>query len=190
MFSCIIDLHCTWLFFWIYSLNLCPYRFRKFGLSFSYSKNVFSLNGTFRCRLTNCQGFFLIPLHLSYVQLRYTLSCHSPEDLADLTSNMVLLQKTVTRSLEHRQACWQFHKMVHSVSVSCSYTCLEFIDECNVVYLPPATKLGQGNIFRSVCQEFCSQGGGGLQAHYQGGGWGVWLGAGGALSIEHALGMH
>ena len=26
--------------------------------------------------------------------------------------------------------------------------------------LPPATKLGQGNIFRSVCQEFCSRGGG------------------------------
>ena len=26
--------------------------------------------------------------------------------------------------------------------------------------LPPATKLGQGNIFRSVCQEFCPQGGG------------------------------
>ena len=26
--------------------------------------------------------------------------------------------------------------------------------------LPPATKLGQGNIFRNVCQEFCSQGGG------------------------------
>ena len=25
--------------------------------------------------------------------------------------------------------------------------------------LPPATKLGQGNIFRSVCQELCSQGG-------------------------------
>ena len=24
-------------------------------------------------------------------------------------------------------------------------------------FLPPATKLGQGNIFRSVCQEFCSQ---------------------------------
>ena len=24
-----------------------------------------------------------------------------------------------------------------------------------VVLLPPATKLGQGNIFRSVCQEFC-----------------------------------
>ena len=28
-------------------------------------------------------------------------------------------------------------------------------------FLLPATKLGQGNIFRSVCQEFCSQGGGG-----------------------------
>ena len=27
-------------------------------------------------------------------------------------------------------------------------------------FLPPATKLGQGNIFRSVCQEFCPQGGG------------------------------
>ena len=27
--------------------------------------------------------------------------------------------------------------------------------------LPPATKLGQGNIFRSMCQEFCPQGGGG-----------------------------
>ena len=49
----------------------------------------------------------------------------------------------------------------------------------------PATKLGQGNIFRSVCQEFCSQGGGGggipaciagLQAHTQGGSWGVWPG--------------
>ena len=29
-----------------------------------------------------------------------------------------------------------------------------------VVYLSPATKLGQGNIFRSVCQEFYPQGGG------------------------------
>ena len=28
-------------------------------------------------------------------------------------------------------------------------------------FLPAATKLGQGNIFRSVCQEFCPQGGGG-----------------------------
>ena len=30
-----------------------------------------------------------------------------------------------------------------------------------LIVLPPATKLGQGrsNIFRSVCQEFCSQGG-------------------------------
>ena len=28
------------------------------------------------------------------------------------------------------------------------------------ILLPLATKLGQGNIFRSVCQEFCPQGGG------------------------------
>ena len=27
-----------------------------------------------------------------------------------------------------------------------------------VLLLPPAMKLGQGNIFRSVCQEFCPQG--------------------------------
>ena len=40
--------------------------------------------------------------------------------------------------------------------------------------LLPTMKLGQGNIFRSVCQEFCPQGG--LQAHTQGEGWGVWLG--------------
>ena len=33
--------------------------------------------------------------------------------------------------------------------------------------LPPATKLGQGNIFRSVCQEFCPQAGGGCA--WQGG---------------------
>ena len=30
-----------------------------------------------------------------------------------------------------------------------------------LLFLPPATKLGQGNIFRSVCQEFCSRRGGG-----------------------------
>ena len=30
----------------------------------------------------------------------------------------------------------------------------------DVLSLPAATKLGQGNIFRSVCQEFCPQGGG------------------------------
>ena len=46
------------------------------------------------------------------------------------------------------------------------------------ILLPPTTKLGQGNIFRSMCQEFCSGGGSGgggipaclagLQAHTQG----------------------
>ena len=28
------------------------------------------------------------------------------------------------------------------------------------LFLPPVTKLGQGNIFRIACQEFCPQGGG------------------------------
>ena len=47
------------------------------------------------------------------------------------------------------------------------------------LYLPPETKLGQGNMFRSVCQEFCPRGGspgphpgsrlGDLQAHTGGG---------------------
>ena len=31
-----------------------------------------------------------------------------------------------------------------------------------IMLLPSATKLRQGNIFTSVCQEFCSQGGGGV----------------------------
>ena len=30
----------------------------------------------------------------------------------------------------------------------------------HICLLPSATKLGQGNIFRSVCQEFCPRGGG------------------------------
>ena len=33
---------------------------------------------------------------------------------------------------------------------------------------PPPTKLGQGNIFRSVCQEFCSRGGGGSKPRPRG----------------------
>ena len=32
--------------------------------------------------------------------------------------------------------------------------------ETSLISLPAATKLGQGNIFRSVCQEFCPRGGG------------------------------
>ena len=46
-------------------------------------------------------------------------------------------------------------------------------------YYRPATKLGQGNIFRSVCQKFCPQRRGDLQAHTQrevgGSGWGAGL---------------
>ena len=53
-------------------------------------------------------------------------------------------------------------------------------------FLPPATKLGQGNIFRSVCQEFCPQGGACVAGGMHGGGmhgrghvwWGhAWQGA-------------
>ena len=50
-------------------------------------------------------------------------------------------------------------------------------------HLPPANEVCEGYVFTRVCQSFCSGGGGGipaclagLQAHTQGGGWGVWLG--------------
>ena len=38
----------------------------------------------------------------------------------------------------------------------------------NSEYLPAATKLGQGNIFTSVCQEFCPQGGRGSASVHAG----------------------
>ena len=60
-------------------------------------------------------------------------------------------------------------------------------------WLPPATKLGQGNIFRSVCQQFCPQGGrawllgeacmvtpGGMHGFIQGH---VWFYSGGACVV-------
>ena len=37
--------------------------------------------------------------------------------------------------------------------------CTHWVIIIKNVFLPPATKLGQGNIFRSVCQQFCPQGG-------------------------------
>ena len=51
------------------------------------------------------------------------------------------------------------------------------------VFLLPATKLGQGNIFRSVCQQFCPQGGmrgcsGGHAWFYSGGHAWFYLGGG------------
>ena len=38
------------------------------------------------------------------------------------------------------------------------WVCLTTNLLCSSEYLPAATKLGQGNIFRSVCQEFCPRG--------------------------------
>ena len=64
-------------------------------------------------------------------------------------------------------------------------------------YLPPATKLGQGNIFRSVCQEFCPQGKlgmcGGGSMHAGGHAWqGGMHGEGACVAGGHAWwgGMH
>ena len=47
---------------------------------------------------------------------------------------------------------------------SCSGLCKDYL-QVTFLLLPPATKLGQGNIFRSVCQEFCSQRGGSAPLH-------------------------
>ena len=60
-----------------------------------------------------------------------------------------------------------------------------------VAFLPPATKLGQGNIFRSVCQQFCPRGGhvwlpGGHAWFYSGGH--AWFYSGGAWF--YSGGMH
>ena len=41
---------------------------------------------------------------------------------------------------------------------------VEFSVIHNVDKLPPATTLGKGNIFRSVCQEFCPRRGGSIPA--------------------------
>ena len=56
------------------------------------------------------------------------------------------------------------------------------------IFLPPATKLGQGNIFRSVCQEFCSQGGGSPGSHL-GACWGVLAGGIQAHTQQDAGGL-
>ena len=47
-------------------------------------------------------------------------------------------------------------KSLELIGFSRNYTKLAMLS-----FLPAATKLGQGNIFTSVCQEFCPQGGGG-----------------------------
>ena len=50
-------------------------------------------------------------------------------------------------------SCW------HCGNILVSYTTGGRFDpfHCNDKFLPPAMKLGQGNIFRNLRQEFCSQ---------------------------------
>ena len=56
-------------------------------------------------------------------------------------------------------------------------------------FLLPATKLGQGNIFRSVCQGFCPQGGHAWWGHAWQGGmrdrWGARM-VGACMAVGHA----
>ena len=52
-----------------------------------------------------------------------------------------------------------FRHVKDFIHVFTASNCWIYIILIGSILLPPATKLGQGNIFRSVCQEFCSRGG-------------------------------
>ena len=72
--------------------------------------------------------------------------------------------------------CWSNTSINQSFSVTYKQTSL-----------PPATKLGQGNIFRSVCQQFCPQGG---RHAWLLGGWGGCVVAPGGMCGFIWGGMH
>ena len=56
-----------------------------------------------------------------------------------------------------------FPRTLHTLNVSDLNLSISEMILCVLIFLlPPATKLGQGNIFRSVCQEFCSKVGEGV----------------------------
>ena len=51
-------------------------------------------------------------------------------------------------------------QLAYSRNISCLPALFyHVVSYSEIIFLPSATKLGQGNIFSSVCQEFCSQGG-------------------------------
>ena len=60
----------------------------------------------------------------------------------------------------HPPLCHVTRSSISSRTVTLRLSCHLFSNwKHNIfTFLPPATKLEQGNIFRSVCQEFCSQG--------------------------------
>ena len=77
------------------------------------------------------------------------------------TVDMLFLKKKTPRYVpyeSHIRACCMDAGSISSLftytNTSCNLLCAALGS------LPPPTKLGQGNIFRSVCQEFCPQGGG------------------------------
>ena len=56
-----------------------------------------------------------------------------------------------------------FPRTLHTLNVFDLNLSISEMILCVLIFLlPPATKLGQGNIFRSVCQEFCSKVGEGV----------------------------
>ena len=71
-----------------------------------------------------------------------------------------LNQKTSEKKVVVVMAACALHNICIQEKDNINYF-LSAAEQVSFVFLPPATKFGQGNIFRSVCQELCPQEGGG-----------------------------
>ena len=72
--------------------------------------------------------------------------------LLNVISLFMTSQKIRTKSMRQ---CGQFQ--VHNIFFF-KHVCIIISHFCQTFLLPAATELGQGNIFTSVCQEFCPRG--------------------------------
>ena len=75
----------------------------------------------------------------------------------DVNQKCSLLRVFTKRRIGHYSRVTIVTKLVISGTKWISY-CIIFWSHKFLKYLPPAMKLGQGNVFRSVCQEFCPGG--------------------------------
>ena len=64
----------------------------------------------------------------------------------------------VTHAIRHLKRTVRVHQQKSSMTFSEKEECCDFHCQQVVMLLPPAMKLGQGNIFRSMCQGFCPWG--------------------------------
>ena len=72
-----------------------------------------------------------------------------------------LIKSTLVPQLEANSLLLQVEigTLERNISSSYNFRLIDGIDLSVIDSLPAATKLGQGNIFTSVCQEFCPRGG-------------------------------